>query len=853
MLVTVVSTLLIVVGLASSPVMAAPASLWTNAEAFGPEAVPGGTPGNSQDVRVIGLGDGSAMAVFRSEESGYSALKYSIRSASGVWSASGFVGASNGGSWSASINATDSPGFDIVALSDGSVLLVAIARDNNFTKAMYWVRYANNSWGSSLAQVDAGAGANWGDCDGECLVALPNNGALLAMSDNTANDMTYTAFDGTASSGAGAWGSRVVSPYVVAVDSDNLNALALGADGRVYIAFSANVSSRTPSVTRVDPVTLVDDTPVNLSTLSSFSSEPPALVIPPGTSDAMVAWKENNQAYVSQFDATQSFSNGWSTKAALAAGSERISWFPSLAALPDGRIAAIVDRETSPNSNNYRSVQVMLTTGPASGGGPWPSSWTEIGDVSTVVSGASVAGRMSLVAVGNDLVGVATVDNGGQAPSGILGFGLNGSTGTWSTLTAFSTSSAQFLSGGFQKGVGTALTAWQGVPITSWQAQTVLNSDYTVFGSSTTTSVVPPTPTPPPSPVFPPSAPRDVTGVPGDRSVAVSWREPASSGSFPVSTYKATASPGGASCITAMLSCTVSGLTNGTLYTFTVEALNGAGWGPSGGPTAPVTPGGVTPAPAPVPLPGPLAPAESLLQTNGVVDPDVEVDPNTGDNGLVITGDGWSMDLDGLGPDGKPLNLGPDGSLRLANERDVATEGTGFLANSEVDLYVDPPVEVTGAVTRVGVRSTEAIYVGTVRTDARGNFTGTATLPEDIEPGAHVLQAVGYSPVRESRAMSLGVIVEPWIVLNQGTRKADGRHDRIRTTGSTGGIEAGTRLTPFIRYSGQNTFSQGKATITVQSDGSFKWTRQIRKNRGLTGYVAWTDVESNRVFWAKVR
>lgn len=364
------------------------------------------------------------------------------------------------------------------------------------------------------------------------------------------------------------------------------------------------------------------------------------------------------------------------------------------------------------------------------------------------------------------------------------------------------------------------------------------------------------TPPPPPDPVFVPSAPRDVTAVAGDRSAVVSWREPVSEGSFPVSTYKATATPGGQSCLVVAptLTCGVTGLANGTPYTFTVEALNGAGWSPKGGPSNAVTPGGVTPAPAPVPLPGPLPPGDSLLQTNGVVDPNVTVDPNTKSDGLVIQGDGWRMDLDGLGPDGKPLNLGPDGSLRLANERDVATEGTGFLPNSEVDLYVDPPVLLTGAAVRAGTRAGEqGIYVGTVKTDARGSFSGTATLPADIAPGDHVLQAVGYSPAAQTRAMSLGVIVEPWIVLDQGTRKAEGMHDRIRTTGSSGGIDAGAKLTPWIRYAGQGAFTQGVASITVQSDGTFTWTREIKRSKGLTAYVSWVDTESNRVFWAKVR
>lgn len=95
---------------------------------------------------------------------------------------------------------------------------------------------------------------------------------------------------------------------------------------------------------------------------------------------------------------------------------------------------------------------------------------------------------------------------------------------------------------------------------------------------------------PPPPPVFPPSAPLEVTGVAGDGLVSVSWSAPAFSGSFPVSTYQVTSSPAGDSCLVSVTVCEVSGLSNGTAYTFTVRALNGAGWSPWSAASAEVTP-----------------------------------------------------------------------------------------------------------------------------------------------------------------------------------------------------------------------------------------------------------------------
>jgi len=102
-----------------------------------------------------------------------------------------------------------------------------------------------------------------------------------------------------------------------------------------------------------------------------------------------------------------------------------------------------------------------------------------------------------------------------------------------------------------------------------------------------------PTPTPTPTPVtYPPSAPLDAAATAGDSSATVTWTPPASNGSFPITNYQATSSPGGKTCLVEAptTSCTIDGLTNGTAYTFTVRALNGAGWSPYSAASAAVTP-----------------------------------------------------------------------------------------------------------------------------------------------------------------------------------------------------------------------------------------------------------------------
>ena len=102
----------------------------------------------------------------------------------------------------------------------------------------------------------------------------------------------------------------------------------------------------------------------------------------------------------------------------------------------------------------------------------------------------------------------------------------------------------------------------------------------------------PAAPAPSPAPASPASAPRDVVGAARDASAGLSWLAPSSSGSFPVSHYLAISTPGAHTCLVTApaLSCEVTGLSNGTAYTFTVKALTGAGWSAASSPSNVVVP-----------------------------------------------------------------------------------------------------------------------------------------------------------------------------------------------------------------------------------------------------------------------
>ncbi|ROR49210.1 putative secreted protein (IPTL-CTERM system target) [Diaphorobacter nitroreducens] len=73
-----------------------------------------------------------------------------------------------------------------------------------------------------------------------------------------------------------------------------------------------------------------------------------------------------------------------------------------------------------------------------------------------------------------------------------------------------------------------------------------------------------------------PAAPSFTSVTAGDRSVSLVWSAPASNGS-PITGYQVTGTPSGSCSTTGATSCTVTGLTNGTSYTFTMTATNSVG------------------------------------------------------------------------------------------------------------------------------------------------------------------------------------------------------------------------------------------------------------------------------------
>ncbi len=140
--------------------------------------------------------------------------------------------------------------------------------------------------------------------------------------------------------------------------------------------------------------------------------------------------------------------------------------------------------------------------------------------------------------------------------------------------------------------------------------------------------------------VQPPGKPTGVSAVAGDGEATVDWSAPVSDGGAAITGYEVSASFDPSTfevhtCATAgALECTVTGLTNGTPYTFTVVAANSAGPGAASLASAAVVPKGAPAAPT------------NVRATRGDTTVTVAWDA-AADNGDAVTGYAVTADPDG--------------------------------------------------------------------------------------------------------------------------------------------------------------------------------------------------------------
>ncbi len=102
------------------------------------------------------------------------------------------------------------------------------------------------------------------------------------------------------------------------------------------------------------------------------------------------------------------------------------------------------------------------------------------------------------------------------------------------------------------------------------------------------------------TPATTPGAPVIGSATAGNGQASVSFSAPASDGGAAITGYSVTSSPGSITGTGSFSPITVTGLTNGTAYTFTVRAINAMGAGPPSSASNSVTPSATTVPSAPV-------------------------------------------------------------------------------------------------------------------------------------------------------------------------------------------------------------------------------------------------------------
>jgi hypothetical protein len=143
-----------------------------------------------------------------------------------------------------------------------------------------------------------------------------------------------------------------------------------------------------------------------------------------------------------------------------------------------------------------------------------------------------------------------------------------------------------------------------------------------------------------------------------------------------------------------------------------------------------------------------LGPTDSLAYENGSP-VEIQLVRTDEDNGFVLLGDGWQVALEATDLSGAPLRLDDSGNIVLNTDRFVQFSGSGFAPGSVIKVWLfSDPAEISEVIA-----------------GASGAFVGQAQLPEGIPTGEHTVQLNGLTKDGQLRSVSLGVVVQPDLVV----------------------------------------------------------------------------------------
>jgi hypothetical protein len=232
------------------------------------------------------------------------------------------------------------------------------------------------------------------------------------------------------------------------------------------------------------------------------------------------------------------------------------------------------------------------------------------------------------------------------------------------------------------------------------------------------------------------------------------WIAAADNGSA-ITGYTVTASPGGATCHTASTSCAVTGLRNGVAYTFVVTATNAAGTGTASTPSAAVVPAG---------LPGaPTQPVAAARNASAIVSWEPAPDNGSPITGYTVTAEpGGATCSAGTGGNGCTVIGLTNGVAYTFTVTAINGVGTGMpsiptaavMPNASaivISFETAPGADPRGSLAAVSgtgllpgsrvhfTAHSDPIDLGSAVIDSFGRFASSATIPEDLAVGDHLI------------------------------------------------------------------------------------------------------------------
>jgi hypothetical protein len=227
--------------------------------------------------------------------------------------------------------------------------------------------------------------------------------------------------------------------------------------------------------------------------------------------------------------------------------------------------------------------------------------------------------------------------------------------------------------------------------------------------------------------------PTDILVTPGDTQASVAFTAPSNNGGSAITNYIVTANPGALTAQGTSSPITVTGLVNGTAYTFSVVAVNAVGNSASSVVSAPIIPIGAPGAP--------INPVASYVV--GTTEASIAFEAPTNNGGATITGYTVTSNPGGLTATGPASPLVVTGlSMNQAYTFSVvANNGVNSVASIEsnsITTVPNPPSAPTNVVATAGDALASVAFSAPTNnggspvtsytvTSSPGNFTSTGT------------------------------------------------------------------------------------------------------------------------------